>query len=124
MNITQRRSRRRAQAHRRVRSRVSGTAERPRLAVFKSRRFIYAQLIDDGAGRTLMQANSREEAVRSQLKSESTSSKAAARLVGREIAERAGAGGINRCVFDRGGYRYHGRVKVLADAVRESGLDF
>lgn len=124
MNTTQRRASRRNKAHRRVRSRISGTAERPRLAIFKSRRYIYVQLIDDAEGRTLAQANSDEDAVRSQLDEGGTSSKAAARLVGKQIAERAGEGGIQKCVFDRGGYRYHGRVRELAEAARENGLAF
>lgn len=124
MNTTQRRANRRNKAHRRVRTRVSGTAERPRLAVFKSRRYIYVQLIDDAQGRTLVQANSHEDAIRSQLESAGAGSKAAARLVGKHIAERAGEGGIQKCVFDRGGYRYHGRIRELAEAARESGLAF
>ncbi len=124
MSITQRRANRRTRAHRRVRTRLSGTGERPRLAVFKSRRYIYVQLIDDREGRTLAQANSHEDAIRSQLKQEGTGSKAAAKLVGKQIAERAGDGGIKQCVFDRGGYRYHGKVKELAEAARENGLTF
>ena len=124
MNITQRKSRRRVQAHRRVRARVAGTPERPRLAVYKSGRFIYAQLIDDQDGRTVAQANSREQSIQGGLDSAGASSKAAAKLVGQNIAERATAKGISMCVFDRGGYRYHGRVRELAEAARENGLAF
>ncbi len=124
MNITQRKSKRRIQAHYRVRARVAGTSKRPRLAVYKSGRFIYAQLIDDREGETLAQANSREEAVQTGLESNGPSSKAAAKLVGHNIAERAAAKGISICVFDRGGYRYHGRVKELAEAARNNGLAF
>jgi large subunit ribosomal protein L18 len=104
--------------HRRVRAKVSGTAERPRLAVYRSNARIYAQLIDDGAGRTLAAASSGEK----QLAKTSRADGPAA--VGKLIAERAKAAGIETVVFDRGGYLYHGRVKALADAAREGGLTF
>jgi large subunit ribosomal protein L18 len=107
----------RLRRHARVRKRVSGTAERPRLAVFRSSRHIYAQLIDDVAGRTLAAAGSVNDAG-------DGDKTAAARRVGASLAERAKAAGISRVVFDRGGYAYHGRVKALADAAREGGLDF
>ncbi len=114
---------RRKRAHKRVRSRVSGTAERPRLAVFKSTRYVYAQLIDDLSGTTLAQASSREADVAAGLEA-GAGSKVAARAVGETIAERAKAQGIERCVFDRGGYLYHGKVKELADGARANGLEF
>ena len=114
---------RRENAHRRVRGRVSGTAARPRLAVFKSGRYVYAQLIDDQSGQTLTQANSSESGLRGKIES-GGKSRAAARLIGETIAERAKEKGIEQCVFDRGGYIYHGRVKELAEGARSKGLAF
>ncbi len=114
---------RRERAHLRVRQRVQGTGERPRLSVYKSLRYIYAQVIDDTRGVTLAAAGSGDQAVRSQL-STSTSSKEAAKLVGQLVAERARERGVQSVVFDRGGYIYHGNVKALADAAREKGLQF
>jgi large subunit ribosomal protein L18 len=114
---------RRKRAHKRIRNRVSGTAERPRLAVFKSSRYVYAQLIDDLTGSTLAQASSTEAAVASGLPGGSAS-KVAARAVGEANAERAKARGIEQCVFDRGGYLYHGKVKELAEGARSKGLEF
>ncbi|MGH7776620.1 MAG: 50S ribosomal protein L18 [Candidatus Dormibacterales bacterium] len=111
------RSQSRARRHRRVRLVVKGTGERPRLAVFRSLHHTYAQLIDDGGGRTLAAASTL------QLKLGGNDAQAAA-AVGRALADRARSAGISRVVFDRGGYRYHGRVKALADAARESGLEF
>ncbi len=107
---------------RRVGKKVRGTSERPRLTVFRSAKNIYAQLIDDNAGRTLAAASSREEAFRA----EQTwgGNVAAAKTVGRIIAEKAAAQGITTVVFDRNGFLYHGRVKALADAAREKGLTF
>jgi len=110
-------------AHQRVRSRIQGTDERPRLAVYKSLRYIYAQLIDDRSGTTLVQANSQEAAVRSQLKG-GTANRSAARAVGETIAKRAREKGLEEVVFDRGGYIYHGKVKELADGARAQGLKF
>jgi large subunit ribosomal protein L18 len=107
----------RLRRHRRVRRRVAGTAERPRLAVFRSNRHIYAQLIDDRTGRTLAAAGTL--AVQGD-----GDKKAAAARVGAELAARARSAGIGSVVFDRGGYRYHGRVRALAEAAREGGLDF
>jgi large subunit ribosomal protein L18 len=107
----------RLRRHTRVRRRVVGTAERPRLAVFRSNRHIYAQLIDDAAGRTLAAAGSLA------LPGEGDK-KQAARRVGSELARLAKASGVTSVVFDRGGYQYHGRVRALADAAREGGLDF
>jgi large subunit ribosomal protein L18 len=108
----------RLRRHRRVRSKVSGTAARPRLAVYRSNARIYAQLIDDATGHTLASASSAEK----QLAKTSRADGPAA--VGKLIAERARAAGIETVVFDRGGYLYHGRVKALADAAREGGLTF
>jgi large subunit ribosomal protein L18 len=107
----------RLRRHRRVRRRVTGTAERPRLAVFRSNKQIYAQLIDDRAGRTLASAGSPTSAG-------DGDKKAAAARVGAELATRAKAAGITSVVFDRGGYQYQGRVRALAEAAREGGLDF
>jgi len=114
---------RRKNAHKRIRSRVSGTAERPRLAVFKSGRYVYAQLIDDQNGTTLTQANSSEAGLRNKIEN-GAKSRAAARLIGETIAERAKEKGIEQCVFDRGGYIYHGKVKELAEGARSKGLAF
>ena len=108
----------RLRRHRRVRSKISGTAERPRLAVYRSNRGIAAQLIDDDAGRTLAAASSLDKDVAGAKRSEQ------AGMVGKLVAERAKQAGIGRVVFDRGGYLYHGRVKTLADAARENGLEF
>lgn len=110
----------RLKRHRRVRAKVSGTAERPRLNVFRSIRHIYAQLIDDDAGVTLAAASSLDPS----LRATSGGNIEGARQVGALIAARAIEKGINRVVFDRGGYKYHGRVKSLADAAREGGLEF
>jgi len=116
------RSAHRRQLHRRVRRQVRGTPERPRLAVFRSLRQIYAQLIDDQAGRTLAAASSLDPEFRKQLKS--GGNLAGAKLVGKLVGERARSAGHAKVVFDRGGYQYHGRVKCLADAAREAGLEF
>ncbi|HXU47284.1 MAG TPA: 50S ribosomal protein L18 [Thermoanaerobaculia bacterium] len=114
---------RRKRAHLRVRQRVRGTAARPRLSVFKSLRFIYAQVIDDERGVTLAQANSMDADLKGKLPG-SASGVDAAKLVGTTVAERAKSQGVEKVVFDRGGYVYHGKVKALADAARESGLQF
>jgi large subunit ribosomal protein L18 len=115
--------RHRKRAHARLRQRVVGTPERPRLAVYKSLRFVYAQVIDDATGNTLAQANSQESALRGQLAA-GGASRAAARLVGEVVAERAKSRGIARVVFDRGGYIYHGKVKEVAEGARAKGLEF
>ena len=107
----------------RVRSRVVGSADCPRLSVHKSLKYIYAQLIDDAAGVTLAQASSRESAVASKLESGS-GNRQAAKAVGECIAERAKEKGVSRVVFDRGGNIYHGKVKALAEGAREGGLVF
>ena len=108
--------------HRRIRRRVAGTAERPRLAVFRSNQHIYAQIIDDNLQHTLAAASTIDTALKSDLKSGATCSSSAE--VGKLIAQRAIEKGISKVVFDRGGNIYHGRVKSLAEAAREAGLDF
>lgn len=108
--------------HKRVRKKVFGTSERPRLCVFKSNKYIYAQIIDDEKGVTICAASSLEKDLKEKLSS--TKDKLAAREVGALIARRAIEKGIKKVVFDRGGYKYHGRVKELADAAREAGLEF
>jgi large subunit ribosomal protein L18 len=105
--------------HTRIRKKVSGTTERPRLAVFRSVNHIYAQVIDDENGTTLASASTNEKS----LKSSTGGNVAAAVTVGKAIAERALAAGISNVVYDRGGYVYHGRVKALLDATREAGLN-
>ena len=112
----------RRRVHDRVRTRVSGTPERPRLCVYRSLGHIYAQLIDDQGGRTLASASSLDKQTRAQIKG--GGNVAAAKVVGQEVAKRALAAGIRQVVFDRGGYRYHGRVQALANAAREAGLQF
>lgn len=112
----------RLRRHRRVRAKVRGTAARPRLNVFRSLQHIYAQLIDDTAGHTLAAASTLDRELRASLKNGGTVE--AARAVGKLIAERGRALGIEKVVFDRGGYKYHGRVQALADSAREAGLVF
>ena len=109
----------RLKRHIRVRGKVSGTAERPRLNVFRSEKNIYAQIIDDVAGNTLVAASSLDKEIEG-----NGGNKAAARAVGKLVAERAKAKGIDVVVFDRGGYLYHGRVAELAEGAREGGLEF
>ena len=106
----------------RTRRRVRGTAERPRLCVFRSLRHISAQVIDDTKGHTLIAASTNEPEIRAKLAGLRKVEQA--KLIGKVLAERAKAAGIAKVVFDRGGYQYHGRVKALADASREGGLDF
>ena len=108
----------RLRRHRRVRSKITGTAARPRLAVYRSNSRIYAQLIDDTSGHTLVAASSLDKDVAGAKRADQ------AAMVGKLVAERAKQAGIGRVVFDRGGYLYHGRVKTLADAARENGLEF
>jgi large subunit ribosomal protein L18 len=105
-----------------VRRRITGDARRPRLSVFRSLHHIYVQVIDDATGYTLAAASTREKAISSDL--ESLKSSGAAEKVGKIIAERAKEKGITTVVFDRGGYKYHGRIKALADAARSAGLEF
>ena len=109
---------RRLRRRRRVRAKVRGSAERPRLAVFRSNRGLYAQLIDDGSGNTLAQANWGEADVKKLDAGER------AKRIGELLAERGKAAGVEACIFDRGGYRYHGRVAELAEGAREGGLQF
>jgi large subunit ribosomal protein L18 len=109
---------RRLKRRRRVRAKVQGTAERPRISVFRSNRGIFAQLVDDDAGRTLAAVNWTEPDLRD-LKPLEQASEA-----GKRLAERAKAAGVDAAVFDRGGYQYHGRVKALAEGAREGGLTF
>lgn len=110
---------RRKRIHMRIRKNIRGTAELPRLNVYRSNKFIYAQLIDDVNGVTLAQANSREDSVDNSGNKTDQSA-----TVGKLLAERAKGAGIETVVFDRGGYLYHGRVKALADGAREGGLKF
>jgi large subunit ribosomal protein L18 len=113
---------RRQRVHRRIRRRVRGAVSAPRLNVFRSLKHIYAQIIDDVRGATLVSASSCDAAIRKTLKSGGNI--AAAKVVGKALAERAKDAGISRVVFDRGGYTYHGRVKALADEARQNGLTF
>jgi large subunit ribosomal protein L18 len=108
----------RRKRHERMRLRLQGTTERPRLSIFRSSKFIYAQVIDDATGRTLAAASSRETDMAG-----SSGKVDAARAVGRALAERAKAAGVKTVVLDRGGYQYHGRVRSLAEGAREGGLD-
>jgi len=112
----------RVRRHARVRRRIVGNGGRPRLSVFRSLHHIYVQLIDDATGNTLAAASTREKDIAKGL--ESRKSMGAAEKVGTAIAERAKAKGITAVVFDRGGYKYHGRIKALADAARGAGLEF
>jgi large subunit ribosomal protein L18 len=110
----------RQKRHERIRLHLSGSPERPRLAVFRSLNHIYAQVIDDSSGKTLAAASSIEK----ELKTSGQKKTEDAKVVGRLIAERAKSAGVERVVFDRAGFRYHGRIKSLADAAREAGLEF
>lgn len=112
----------RKRRHRRVRTKVSGTAERPRLNVFRSSKHIYAQVIDDHAGKTLVASSSLDPLLRAEIPR--GGNREAARKVGALLARRAVEQGIKDVVFDRGGYLYHGRVKELAEGAREAGLNF
>ena len=108
--------------HRKIRNRFSGTAERPRLAVFRSNNHMYAQIIDDTVGKTLVAASTKEKAVKAEL--EKTNDVAAAAYLGTVIAKRALENGISTVVYDRGGFIYQGKIKALAEAAREAGLEF
>ena len=112
----------RSRIHRRIRKKIAGTNQRPRLAVFRSQSHIYAQVIDDGSGRTVCAASSLDGSLKGQAKR--GADVAAAKAVGSLIATRAKEKGIESVVFDRGGYKYHGRVKAFADGAREGGLQF
>lgn len=109
----------RSRRHTRVRKRVRGTPQRPRLAVYRSNRYIYAQVIDDADGRTVAAASSQETDLRSNALNVDTATK-----VGTLVASRAKEAGVSEVVFDRGGFKFHGKVKALADAAREEGLEF
>jgi large subunit ribosomal protein L18 len=116
---------RRNRIRKRLRTRIHGLADRPRLAVFRSVQHVYVQAIDDSAGRTIASASSVEPAVRAAMAAGARGGNVAgAKTVGRVIAERLIAAGIRRAVFDRGGYLYHGRVRAIAEAAREAGLEF
>jgi large subunit ribosomal protein L18 len=112
----------RLRRHRSIRRKLEGTPERPRLNVFRSLNHIYAQVIDDSVGKTLTSASTLDREVRDQLDGMTKTEQA--RVVGKVLAERAVAKGVKAVVFDRGGYQYHGRVKALAEAAREGGLEF
>ncbi len=108
-----------------IRKRLSGTTERPRLSVFRSSKHIYAQIIDDGRGHTLVSASSSDERVKEFIQSGDSPKKVSvAQFVGKLIADRAQEKGIKKVVFDRNGFLYHGRVKAISDGAREAGLDF
>ncbi len=109
----------RSRIHRRIRRKLQGTAERPRLAVYRSVAHIYAQIIDDSEGKTLASASSVDKAAKT-----NGGNVAGAKAIGKLVAERAKEKGINCVVFDRGGYQYHGRIKALAEAARAAGLEF
>lgn len=110
--------------HQRVRKRVQGTPERPRLAVFRSQKHIYVQIIDDLQGHTLVAASTMDPQIRGELAGKPGGNRDAGKLVGTVAGRRALEAGISRVVFDRGGYKYHGRVQAIADGARESGLEF
>ena len=112
----------RVKKHERLRNRLSGTAERPRLAVFRSNNHMYAQIIDDTVGNTLVSASTAEKAVKAEI--EKTNNVEAAAYVGTLVAKRALEKGIDKVVFDRGGFLYKGKIQALADAAREAGLQF
>lgn len=116
------RSKERRRIHQRIRRKITGDTSRPRLCVYRSLKFMYAQVIDDSQGATLAAASTLEKEIRGALKGSGNIE--ASKLLGKKIAERAKAKGIETVVFDRGGYLYHGRVKAVADAAREEGLKF
>ena len=124
MNTSQARTEARGRVRMRIRQVVRGAKERPRLAIFKSGRHIYAQVIDDGSGSTLAHASSLDPGLRKEAAKGGGGSREAADKVGLLVAERAKKAGVQKVVFDRGGYRYHGRVKALADGARKGGLEF
>jgi large subunit ribosomal protein L18 len=116
------RSEMRKRRHIRVRKKLAGTSTRPRLNVFRSLNQIYAQVIDDSTGQTIVSVSTLDSTVKTKVKKQTKTDQA--KLVGEEIAQRAKKAGIKAVIFDRGGYKYHGRVKALADAAREAGLEF
>jgi large subunit ribosomal protein L18 len=115
-------NKKRIERHYSIRNKITGTPERPRLNIFKSSKHIYAQIIDDATGTTLASASTQDKELKDQVAE--LTKKEAAKLVGKTVGERAKNKGINTVVFDRGGYLYHGRVQLLADGARESGLEF
>ena len=122
MDASKRKHKARERRHRRLRARVQGSSEQPRLCVFRSLTHIYAQLIDDDEGHTLVAASTIDRDLRAEVTGKSPIE--AARMVGQLVGERAQQAGVKRVVFDRGGYRYHGRVAALAEGARAAGLDF
>ena len=116
------RNKKRIERHFKIRNKIQGTPERPRLNIYRSAKHIYAQVIDDATGTTLASASTADKELKDKV-AELTKSEAA-KLVGQAVGQRAKEKGINTVVFDRGGYLYHGRIKVLADSARESGLEF
>lgn len=116
------RNKKRIERHFKIRNKIQGTPERPRLNIYRSAKHIYAQVIDDATGTTLVSASTNDKELKDKV-AELTKSDAA-KLVGQAVGQRAKEKGINTVVFDRGGYLYHGRIKVLADGARESGLEF
>ncbi len=124
VNLQQRVKERRFRRQKRVRRRILGTTERPRLSIFRSSKHIYAQVVDDLSGKTLAAAGTLEGDIKSQLDKGYGGNKAAAAVVGKAVAERAKKAGIDKVCFDRRSYKYHGRVQALADAAREAGLQF
>jgi large subunit ribosomal protein L18 len=116
------RSSERRRIHRRIREKISGNLNRPRLCVYRSLKYLYVQIVDDTNGKTLVSASTAEKDVRGELKQGGNIE--ASKLLGKAIAQRAKAKGIEAVVFDRGGYLYHGRIKAVAEAARESGLKF
>lgn len=122
MRIKNRKKANRIRRHFRLRKKISGTPERPRLAVFRSEKHIYVQIIDDTKGNTLCASSTISSALKESL--EKTWNKEAAKKIGEDIAKKAKDAGIERVVFDRGGFKYHGRIKALADGAREAGLKF
>jgi large subunit ribosomal protein L18 len=124
MNAQKNKQRKRIRRHRRVRKKVFGTEQRPRLVVFRSLKHTYAQIIDDSVSRTLAAASTAQADVQKELGQAAAGGCAGASVVGKRLAEKALAHGIKKIVFDRGGYKYHGRIKALADAARENGLVF
>lgn len=123
MDKAQQKRQRRQRAHFRVRATISGSSARPRLTVFKSAKYIYAQVVDDDKGTTIAQANSRETDIQSKVEG-GAKTLGAARMVGEVVGDRAKKAGIESVVFDRGGYVYHGRVKEVAEGARSKGLRF
>jgi len=123
MKLIEKTRQRRVRRKRHIRKKVTGTSDRPRLTVFRSHANIYAQIIDDTAGRTLVAASTRDKPIREKLGG-SGGNKAAAKVVGASLAERAVQAGIKKIVFDRNGYAFHGRVRDLAQAARDGGLEF